>query len=111
MLKTIEPTPWSFTIEFDEDKAKRNGYDIETLYDYVGKNIEHLGIERIARDTWKVKDIRDKVTAQCAALCGLARKGWVMENIKSWTVYEGDSNDGHDYLQVIREVSPELMCV
>lgn len=111
MLKTIKPTSWSFAIEFDEEKTKHNGYDIETLYDYVGKNIEHLGIERIARDTWKVKDIRDKVTAQCTALCGLARKGWVMENIKSWTVYEGDPNDGHDYLQVIREVSPELMCV
>ena len=33
MPKVIEPTPWSFTIEFDENKAKRNGYDIETLYD------------------------------------------------------------------------------
>lgn len=36
-LKVIEPTPWSFTIEFDEDKAKRNGYDIQTLYDYTGQ--------------------------------------------------------------------------
>lgn len=35
MPKVIEPTPWSFTIEFDENKAKRNGYDIETLYDYT----------------------------------------------------------------------------
>lgn len=103
--------PWSFTIEFDEAKAARNGYEIGTLYDYVDKSIRHLGIERIARGTWKVGDIGDKVTTQCAALCGLARKMWVMENIKSWTVYEGDPNNGHDYLEVIREVSPELMCV
>lgn len=103
--------PWSFTIEFDEAKARRNGYDIETLYDYVDKNIRHLGIERIARGTWRVGDIRDKVTAQCTALCGLARKVWVMENIKNWSVYEGNPGIGHDYLDVIREVSPELICV
>lgn len=29
--------PWSFTIVFDEDKAKKNGYEVDTLYDYVGK--------------------------------------------------------------------------
>lgn len=105
----VRQVPWSFTIEFDEGKARRNGYDIETLYECVGKNIEHLGIERIARGTWKVTGIRDKATAQCVALCGLARKSWVMENIKGWTVYEGDPGNGHDYLQVIREVSPELL--
>lgn len=32
--------PWSFTIVFDEDKAKKNGYEVDTLYDYVGKNVE-----------------------------------------------------------------------
>ena len=35
--------PWSFTIVFDEDKAKKNGYEVDTLYDYVGKNVEGLG--------------------------------------------------------------------
>lgn len=59
----------------------------------------------------KVGDTRDKVTAQGAALCGLARKEWVMKNVKSWTVYEGDPGNGHDYHQVVREVSPELMRV
>lgn len=34
--------PWSFTIVFDEDKAKKNGYEVDTLYDYVGKNVEGL---------------------------------------------------------------------
>lgn len=43
--------PWSFTIVFDEDKAKKNGYEVDTLYDYVGKNVEGLGNERIARGT------------------------------------------------------------
>lgn len=40
--------PWSFTIVFDEDKAKKNGYEVDTLYDYVGKNVEGLGNERVA---------------------------------------------------------------
>lgn len=39
--------PWSFTIVFDEDKAKKNGYEVDTLYDYVGKNVEGLENERI----------------------------------------------------------------
>lgn len=43
--------PWSFTIVFDEDKAKKNGYEVDTLYDYVGKNVEGLGNKRIARGT------------------------------------------------------------
>ena len=45
--------PWSFTIVFDKDKAKKNGYEVDTLYDYVGKNVEGLGNERIARGTWR----------------------------------------------------------
>ena len=24
--------PWRFTIEFDEEKAKRNGYNVDDLY-------------------------------------------------------------------------------
>ena len=28
--------PWRFTIEFDEEKAKRNGYNVDDLYDCVG---------------------------------------------------------------------------
>ena len=55
-LKVIEPTPWSFTIEFDEDKAKRNGYDIETLYDYTDRNVSRYGCVRIAQGTWKAAD-------------------------------------------------------
>lgn len=46
--------PWSFTIVFDEDKAKKNGYEVDTLYDYVGKNVEGLGNERVAHGTWRV---------------------------------------------------------
>lgn len=56
MLKTIEPTPWSFTIEFDEDKAKRNGYDIQTLYDYTDRNVFRYGCVRIAQGTWRAAE-------------------------------------------------------
>ena len=51
MENTLKPVPWHFTIVFDEDKAMRNGYDIHTLYDYVGDTDEPLGNVRIvARD-------------------------------------------------------------
>ena len=29
--------PWRFTIVFDEEKAKRNGYNVDDLYDCVGE--------------------------------------------------------------------------
>lgn len=104
--------PWSFTIEFDAEKAARNGYDLDTLYDYVGKNVEPLGNERIGRGTWRAKrdDANvDEVMAMCAALSLLARERWVMENVKCWVVFEDDEPEGHDHLQVIREVSPHLI--
>lgn len=34
--------PWSFTIVFDEDKAKKNGYEVDTLYDYVEIGRAHV---------------------------------------------------------------------
>ena len=102
-------TPWSFTIEFDEHKAAKNGYALDTLYDYVGKNVEKYGLSRTGQGTWEAKS-GDKVMAQCAALSALARMKWVMQNVKSWVAYEDDEPCGHDYLQVIREVSPHLLC-
>lgn len=60
--------PWSFTIVFDEDKAKKNGYEVDTLYDYVGKNVEGLGNERIARGTWRAAKGYDEVDAQTLAI-------------------------------------------
>lgn len=56
--------PWSFTIVFDEDKAKKNGYEVDTLYDYVGKNVEGLGNERIARGTWRAAKGHDEVETE-----------------------------------------------
>ncbi len=32
-MAEIEKRPWRFTIEFDEEKAKRNGYNVDDLYD------------------------------------------------------------------------------
>ena len=64
--------PWSFTIVFDEDKAKKNGYEVDTLYDYVGKNVEGLGNERIARGTWRAAKGYDEVDAQTLAISKLS---------------------------------------
>lgn len=102
---------WSFTVEFDEEKAARNGYDVDTLYDYVGKNIEDLGNVRVGRGTWRAsRDVPDRVVAQCAAQARLSQMGWFMQNIGVWTVREGDPSVEYDHLQTIREVSPQLIC-
>ena len=108
MPKVIEPTPWSFTIEFDENKAKRNGYDIETLYDYTDRNLSRYGCIRIAQGTWKATD-GDEVESQCLALSLLSRTGWVMRNIKSMTAFEDDCDGQVDYLDVLRRNNPERL--
>ena len=41
--------PWSFTIEFDEGKARLGGYDVEELYDCTDRNVSRYGCVRAAR--------------------------------------------------------------
>ena len=98
--------PWSFTIVFDEDKAKKNGYEVDTLYDYVGKNVEGLGNERIARGTWRAAKGYDEVDAQTLAISKLSRQKWVMQNIKSLAFRE-DDDEIYDGIETIRRVYPE----
>lgn len=97
---------WSFTIVFDEDKAKKNGYEVDTLYDYVGKNVEGLGNERIARGTWRAAKGYDEVDAQTLAISKLSRQKWVMQNIKSLAFRE-DDDEIYDGIETIRRVYPE----
>jgi hypothetical protein len=104
-MNTKQGQPWSFTIEFDETKAIRNGYDPETLYDYVSRNVEPLGNERIARGTWKAK-ANDEVESQCLAISMLSKAKWVMQNVKSMTAFEDDP-EGFDCLEAIRSANPE----
>ena len=96
-MAEMEKKPWRFTIEFDEEKAKRNGYNVDDLYDCVGKYAEQMGNVRIGLGTW-----------QCPVCATLSKQPWVMQNIKSWRTYE-DMNEpeGEDYLQVIRDISPK----
>lgn len=101
--------PWSFIIEFDEEKAKRNGYDVDTLYDYVGKNVEKYGVTRIGHGTWKAK-ADDEVESQCLALSMLSKMKWVMRNVRSLTAFEDDT-DEIDYLAVLRRYAPQRLCV
>lgn len=61
MIENVQVQPWSFTIEFDSDKAARHGYDLDTLYDYVGKNVERFGLTRIGKNTWKAR-VDDEVS-------------------------------------------------
>lgn len=98
--------PWSFTIVFDEDKAKKNGYEVDTLYDYVGKNVEGLGNERIARGAWRAAKGYDEVDAQTLAISKLSRQKWVMQNIKSLAFRE-DDDEIYDGIETIRRVYPE----
>lgn len=101
--------PLSFTVEFDEQKAKEHGYDVETLYEYVGKNVEPMGNVRVGRGTWQVRDGADEFEAKSVALSRLARMRWVMENVSEITSRDEEGMP-EDYLQVIREVSPQLIC-
>lgn len=108
-MDTVQKQPWSFTIVFDEEKSKKNGYNIETLYDYVGRNVEKYGLTRIGHGTWKAKP-DDKVESQCLALSMLSNMKWVMQNIKSLTAFEDDT-DEIDYLAVLRRYAPQRLCV
>ena len=97
--------PWSFTIEFDAEKAARNGYDVDTLYEYVDKNVQQYGLTRLARGTWKAKE-DEKVESQCLSLSLLSRQKWVMQNIRSLTAYERGT-DPIDYIEIVQELFPE----
>ena len=106
---SIEGLPSSFTITFDEGKARRNGYDVETLYEYVGKNVEPMGNVRVGRGTWQVRDGADEFKARAVALSDLVCMRWVMENVRSLTYCDEEGMAG-DYLKVVRKVSPQLIC-
>lgn len=106
-MQKTKGVPWSFIIEFDAGKAARNGYDLDTLYDYVGRNVEKYGVTRVARGTWKAKD-GEEVESQCLALSIISKAKWIMQNIKSLTVFEDDA-DGFDGLEVIRRTNPERL--
>ena len=99
--------PWSFTIEFDAGKAARNGYDLDTLYDYVGRNVERYGLTRIGNGTWKAKE-GDEVESQGLALSMLSRAKWVMQNVKSLTAFEDDT-DEIDCIEVFRQTDPQCL--
>ena len=99
--------PWSFIIVFDEEKAKRNGYDVDTLYDYVNKNVERYGLIRIGHGTWKANP-DDEVESQCLAISMLSKMQWVMQNIKSFTAFEDDA-DEIDCLEVFRRYAPKRL--
>ena len=99
--------PWSFIIVFDEEKAKRNGYDVDTLYDYVNKNVERYGLIRIGHGTWKANP-DDEVESQCLAISMLSKMQWVMQNIKSFTAFEDDA-DEIVCLEVFRRYAPKRL--
>ena len=103
-MQNPKAEPWSFVIEFDERKALRNGYDLDTLYDYVGRNVETYGLTRVARNQWRAKE-GDEVDSQCLALSMLSHAEWVMQNVKSLTAYEDDT-DAIDCLEVFRQTDP-----
>ena len=103
---TVEnAVPWSFTIEFDPEKAAHNGYDVETLYEYVDKNVQQFGVTRLARGTWKANEA-SRVESQCRSLSLLSRQKWVMQNVTSLTAFER-STKPIDYIEIVQEHFPE----
>lgn len=100
--------PWHFTIVFDEEKARRNGYDVDELYDCVGRYVEPRGNVRTGRGSWQAKSREVQFGAQIPTKAVLAKQDWVMEHVVSWTSWEDDP-EGHDFLAILREVRPELI--
>lgn len=105
-----EKIPWRFTIVFDEGKARKNGYDVQELYDCVGRIVEPCGNVRTGRGSWQAASRDVQFAAQIPVKMRLAQLGWVMENVDSWTSWEdADGPEGHDFLQILRETCPELV--
>ncbi|RRF97702.1 MAG: hypothetical protein DUD39_13540 [Coriobacteriaceae bacterium] len=100
--------PWRFEIEFDEGKAAPHGTTADELYDRVGAFVEPYGNVRVARGTWQVCEGADEFRAQPVALARLVRERWVMQSVRAITYCE-DGVEG-DYLDVVRRVSPRLIC-
>ena len=97
--------PWSFTIEFDPEKAARNGYDVDTLYECVDENVQQYGLTRLARGTWRANESK-KVESQCFSLLMLSKQKWVMQNVRSITAYERGT-DPIDIIAALRKRNPE----
>lgn len=103
----IRPVPWSFTIEFDEAKAMRAGYDVEGLYDCADRNVSRYGCVRAARGTWMAAE-GDEVESQRLSLSLLSRADWFMRTVGSITAFEDDA-DEIDYLDVLRRHAPHRL--
>lgn len=99
--------PWSFTIEFDPEKAARNGYDVDTLYECVDENVQRYGLTRLARGTWKANE-DNRVESQCMSLLMLSDQKWVMQNVRSITAYERGT-DPIDIIASLKKSNPELV--
>ena len=67
-----------------------------------------MGNVRIGLGTQRAKNRKGAVRGAVPCLRDSIKQPWVMQNIKSWRTY-GDMNEpeGEDYLQVIRDISPE----
>ena len=98
----------SFTIEFDEVRAAAHGTTVDELYDRVGAFVEPYGNVRVGRGTWRAREGADGFLAQPVTLARLVRERWVMESVGSIT-YRESGVEG-DYLDVVRRVSPHLIC-
>lgn len=107
MNKYNNINPWSFVIELDKEKCKKNGYEIDRLYDYIDDCINKFGydIKRIDINVWKSSG-KDKIVNQYVVLMMLTENKYVMMNIKSITSYEYGVA-AIDYLKIIRRLFPE----
>lgn len=100
--------PWRFEIEFDEQRAAAHGTTVDELYGRMGTFVEPYGNVRVARGTWQAREGADEFGAQPVALARLVRERWVMQSVRAITYCE-DGVEG-DYLDVVRRVSPRLIC-
>lgn len=107
-MEKTKNLPWSFTVVFDEKKAKDNGYTTDELYDYVDEVVAQYNVERLGHSEWHTKSGQDQSIAQYRALSTLSKDPMVMKSIASLMFFERGINP-HDFLEITRRFTPERL--
>lgn len=106
-MEKTKNLPWSFTVVFDEKKAKDNGHTTGELYDYVDEVVAQYDVERIGHSEWHTKSGQDESIAQYLALSRLSKDPAVMKTLSSLTFFEEDGDEPIDFIDIVKSVTPE----
>ena len=103
-MAMTDERPWHFTIEFDADKAAREGYTVDELLAFVDHAASIRDMVRIDRNTWQAVSKEREFATTYATILWLSQRKLILNTVKTWTVYDSDAPDGADYLKDIEAV-------